>query len=122
MSDVVMPSGLSARGQTFWEAVTSDYELSVSELELLVEVCRSLTQLDALAAAVEHDGIMIEGSMGQLRPHPAISQANATRGVLSRLLGQLALPDPDGESVPSPESVRARRAGTARWAGHVRPA
>ena len=114
------PPGLRARGARFWRTVTSAYELGVDELELLEEVCRLLDQLDALRAAVDADGLIVEGSKHQPRVHPAVPQANATRATLRHLVGALGLPDPDGDQVPTATTVRARKAAQTRWARRQR--
>lgn len=118
MKNGKVPAGLGTRGRAFWRDTVADYELSRGELELLVEACRALDQCDALRAAVDADGYTVRGSEGQPRVHPAISQLNATRTLLGRLLAQLDLPDPDGESMPSQATIRARKAAQGRWAGH----
>ena len=122
MSDVSKPrapSGLGARGRRFWREVTSTYELQVDERELLVECCFMLDDLDALRDAVEADGRTVEGSQGQTRQHPALTELRQTRLALGRLVAQLGLPDPDDEegrpAVVSPLSARGRHAARARW-------
>src|SRR4051812_16747276 len=112
------PAGLAARGRRFWTQTVGVYELSDSELNLLAEACRTLDQLEVLAAQVTADGTMIPGAAKQLVLHPAIGEARAQRVVLHRLLASLQLPDEDGASVPTTTTMRARRANVVRWAGH----
>lgn len=95
------------------------WELNRDEVELLAESCRCLDQLEALREAIDADGVTVPGSEGQPRVHPAISQMNATRGLLGKLLAQLGLPDPEGAAVPSASSVRARKAAESRWSRHT---
>lgn len=109
------PKGLQARGRAFWKNVTAVFELSVDETELLVEVTRTIDQCESLAAVLEHDGLTTTGASGQVRAHPVIAELRASRLCLSRLLGQLALPDESGATMSTPQRVRARSAAAARW-------
>jgi phage terminase small subunit len=112
------PRGLQARGRAFWRAVVDTYELTVDEVELLREVCRTLDVAEELAAVLDRDGATTTGSVGQTRVHPAVGELRATRLALGRLLGQLGLPSEDGDRLPSPTTVRNRRASAARWGEH----
>lgn len=114
------PAGLGARGRAFWRRTVGEYELTPAEAELLVEVCRVLDTCADLAEAIRADGTTVAGSKGQPRVHPAIAELRAQRLALGRLLGQLGLEDDDGAALPTPRSVRARKAAESRWAGHVK--
>ena len=117
------PVGLGARGRAFWRHVTADYDLERGEAELLVEIVRTMDVIEALAAAVESDGLMVEGSRGQRRMHPALAELRGQRAALARLLGLLGLPDESGAaSIESPARTRARRAAEVRWRGRRGPA
>lgn len=109
------PKGLHTRGRAFWRSVTDQYEVSLAEVELLTEACRTLDACEGLQQVVTRDGAMVAGSAGQPRVHPALSELRAARVVLSRLLAQLQLPDEDGKALPTAVQVRSRRANTARW-------
>ena len=116
------PRGLKARGRRFWKAVRAGYELNVDELELLVEVCRCLDACEDLAVTVERDGLTVPGSSGQTRVHPAVGELRACRALVGKLLAQLGLPGPDGETLDSPVRARGRAAARKRWAGERRGA
>ena len=90
------PNGLAERGEAFWSTVTSKWDLSPPELEILVEVCRTLDALEVLA-----------GDKAKL------SEARQHRLVLHRLLAALELPEDDG--IASPATLRARKAARTRW-------
>lgn len=111
------PAGLAARGRTYWQTVVTDYELSPSELAILVEVCRTLDDLDRLAEAITRDGVTVLGSTGQTVVHPALTEARGQRLALHRLVSALALPDAYGATVPTTGSLRGKRAAQVRWAG-----
>ncbi|WP_293223265.1 hypothetical protein [Mycolicibacterium sp.] len=69
----------------------SDYELTVHETNLLLQVCRTVDVLDLLAAHVDVDGPILDSPTG-LRTHPALVEARAQRITLARLLAALGLP------------------------------
>ena len=104
------------RGQAFYGAAVAGFELTGSELELLAEVCRLLDEIDLLQAAIAVDGVSVAGSTGQPRVHPGLGEVRQHRLALGRLLSQLALPDLEGEVLPSQVSARARKAAQQRWA------
>jgi hypothetical protein len=113
-----VPAGLAVRGRRFWRETTEKYEVSASELQLLREVCRTMDNLDDLAAAIAADGATVLGSKGQQVVNPALTEARGQRLALHRLIAALALPDEVGEAVPSVARLRASKAAAARWAGH----
>ncbi|AZI58388.1 terminase [Nakamurella antarctica] len=114
------PSGLAARGRQFWETTNQSYDLTESELALLTETCRTMDNLDALAAAIKSEGAMTVGSTGQLVVNPALTEARGQRLALHRLIASLALPDIDGATVNKASSIRGKTAAKARWNGHVK--
>jgi hypothetical protein len=122
MTERRAPAALRARGKRFWTAVTGRWELSLVEIELLVEVCRHLDECEALQLAIRRDGATTKGSNGQVRAHPALAELRGARVVLGRLLAQLRLPDDLGDELPSPRTARARRAAQVRWLHHERGA
>ena len=109
------PPGLGARGRAFWRDTAAGFDLERAELELLAEVCRSLDEIDELTAVVRRDGVTVAGSTGQVRAHPAINEVRSHRLALGRLLAQLALPNVDGVTIPSPSSLGAAHASRSRW-------
>jgi len=78
--------------------------------------------LDMLSAQVAADGPMIRGAAGQQVLHPAVAEGRAQRVVLHRLVAALSLPDPEGATVPTTATLRAKRAASVRWSGHRRGA
>ena len=113
------PKGLGTRGRAFWRRVTSDFELAIDELELLVEVARALDECEALHQVVDEQGRTVTGSRGQVVAHPALAELRQTRIMLGRLLAQLELPDDEGASLPTPLQARGRQANRARWGREV---
>ncbi len=113
-------SGLAARGRAFWGHAVDTYELSETELSLLLECCRLMDECEALRQAIAADGMTVAGSTGQPRVHPAVGELRQHRLALGRLLSQLALPDEDDERLATPLQARGRGAASKRWAGHVK--
>ena len=114
------PADLADRGGRFWDRAVETYELTDTELSLLVEVCRLLDECEALRGAIDEQGTTVLGSSGQTRVHPALGELRQHRLALGRLLSQLALPDEDDEALPTPLQARGRQAASKRWAGHVK--
>jgi hypothetical protein len=112
---VEAPVGLGEAGRGMWAEVTSVYVLTAPERRLLGQACRTLDVLAELDTVVEAEGVTAEGSKGQTVTHPAVSEARQQRLALGRLLAQLALPDPEGQTIRSPAQVAAHAAAQARW-------
>jgi hypothetical protein len=107
------------RGQEFYDHCISEYDLTETEKALLLECCRTLDDLEALAEVLERDGVTVKGSTGQTRTHPALGEIRQHRLALGKLLSLLELPDPEGETLPSYVQAQARAAGrrgaNSRW-------
>lgn len=109
------PEGLGRRGLAFWHSATSDFDFTDAEIGLLEEACRTLDDLDALAASVREYGVMTEGSQGQPVVNPALTEARGQRVVLHRLIAALQLPDDEGNAVPTGTKLRTSTAARQRW-------
>lgn len=73
-------------------------------------------RIEELDRLVERDGLMVAGSKGQSRLHPAVQEARMARAELSRLLDRLQLPvSADGED-ERPKDPMKQRAANRRWA------
>lgn len=116
------PPGLGARGRRFWRATLGDFELSDAEQEILAEACRTLDDLDRLAALVTDHGSMVTGSQGQPVLNPALTEARGQRLALHRLVAALQLPDADDAPIPTAVQMRGKRAAQTRWRGHTKEA
>lgn len=112
------PAGLAARGRRFWRETVEKYDLNAAEMLILQETCRTLDDLDRLADAIAADGVTVLGSAGQTVVNAALTEARGQRLALHRLVSALNLPDAEGEAVPSPQRIRAKRAAASRWRDH----
>lgn len=111
------PAGLGTAGARFWRAVTTENDLRPDEVVLLEAACRTIDTVAQLDEAMRDEPLTVRGSAGQLREHPLLSEARQQRLALSRLLRQLALPEPE-EVAEVRDAVRARKAraaARARW-------
>jgi hypothetical protein len=121
MGDVPKPpAGLRAPGKRLWVAVVNKYVLTAAEVEMLGQACRTADELDRLERAVRAlPELTVQGSMGQIRPHPLLAEVRAHRLLLERLTSALCLPNEDEEVGPTPGQKHGRRAINARWKDHV---
>ncbi|MGP6172003.1 hypothetical protein ACTU6V_12450 [Microbacterium sp. A204] len=111
---VKVPTGLGKRGKAFWAALTEKIEYAVQESEVLVEACRTLDRIDELTEAVQSDGVMISGSMGQRILHPAIGELRQQQASFVRLVGALHLPE-DEQAKDKFHTARAKAGAAGRW-------
>lgn len=108
---------LGHSGQHLWDSVTRRYELSKHEEVLLGSACRLADTIADLEAALTSEGLIVQGSQGQPRVHPAVSELRQNRLVLARLVADLGLPLNEAAQnvkLPSPASQRASHAVQVR--------
>ena len=104
------------RGKRFLAMILELYEdLSKTELELLEVIVRTLDEIDVLQTRLDADGLIVEGSAGQPRIHPAVNELRQHRALAARLLAQLQLPDEDGNTISTPRQTAAKLSQKARW-------
>ena len=75
------PAGLSARGRRLWRAVAVDFDLSLSERELLTEACRCLDNCERLELALRDEPLTVAGQPRADRRPP--SRCRAPIGALA---------------------------------------
>lgn len=74
------PRGLSAAGKHLWSATVAEYEFEgAADLALLAELCQAFDGARACRARIARDGLMVDGSAGQPRPHPLLAIEDAYR-------------------------------------------
>ena len=108
--DDLKPRG---RGRRLWRYVTDGYDPNPADVEVLVEACRALDEVDELHAVVARDGVTTSGSRGQTVLHPAMGELRQARAELRRLLEALGLDADEGEAGAT--SRRASAAARKRW-------
>lgn len=114
-ADVVEPpEGLGDAGRALWEMVTADLPSSwvldgreAALLGLAAQQADALAELEALVAA---EGLTTTGSQGQVVVHPGVGEARQARLAIDRLIGRLALPQPQKAGAETAQSQHARNA------------
>lgn len=110
------PARLSASARALWVGVTSRWELRPDELRILEDACREATLVDKIEAALKGADLVTDGSTGQVRAHPLLSEVRQHRVAMTSLLARLALPDDEAEGrQDAARSEHARAAAVARW-------
>jgi hypothetical protein len=97
-----------------WRRFVEKFEFDGHELAILEAACHQADDVAHLEALVATDGMMVVGSVGQRRLHPAVTEARNGRLALGKLLAQLSLPE-GAQPIRSEASTRAQRAADARW-------
>lgn len=110
-----MSTDLGNRGRAFWDAQQAQLEFDPHEEAVLLEACRTLDMIDALAKAVESDGVMLVGSQGQPVLNGAVAELRQQQAALARLIIQLNLDAADVAGAISAKSGASRAAAQKRW-------
>ncbi|PXA71866.1 terminase [Cryobacterium arcticum] len=111
------PRSLKNRGRQLWISIHAEFEPHEHETALILEVCRTLDTIDALAKSIETDGVMITGSQGQLVLNTAVAELRQQQAAYARLLPLLNLDSSASVvGILSPTQARASHAATAKWA------
>lgn len=108
------PDGLEKAGKRVWTQILAEFDLDSRELLVLEQAARQADAVAALEAEVASSGLVGRGSSGQPRLSQTVVELRQARLALSKLLGELALPDDDGETAAG---RHARKAAAARWGG-----
>ncbi|MFE4701077.1 hypothetical protein ACFRIC_28860 [Streptomyces sp. NPDC056738] len=118
MGAVNAPDGLGEAGLSLWQQVLEGFDPAPDELALLGEACRTVDELEAIAAALAAGPAVVQGSTGQPKASPLFAEARAHRVVLAKLLEQLAFPSEGEEAGRTPNQLRASKAAEVRWSLH----
>lgn len=110
------PTRLSASARALWTGVTARWELRPDEMRILEDACREATLVDKIEAALKAADLVTDGSTGQVRAHPLLSEVRQHRVAMTSLLARLALPDDEADGrQDAARSEHARSAAIARW-------
>ncbi len=99
-----MPPGLGPSGRRLWREITGQFGFDPAEVQVLGELCRQVDTVDALAAAVAEDGVMIDNASGGKKLNTAVTELRQGRLAVARLAAALRLPSDDSAR---PEQRRA---------------
>lgn len=106
-----------SRGQRFKSFVLDNFSFEPAEMEVLAEVVSLLDEIDLLKVAIDADGVTVQGSTGQTRTHPALTEIRQHRLAVQRLLAALQIPDVDEGTMKTPAQLRSIAGNKARWGG-----
>jgi hypothetical protein len=92
------PAGLQKAGVSLWKAVLADVdeacELDAREAHALEQAARAADRAEELEALIVRDGLMVPGSAGQERLHPAVSEQRMQRALSASLVSRIELDPP----------------------------
>ena len=111
------PAGLGRSGRALWRNLQGEFGFAAHELAILTQVCRIVDRLDAIEAELAGATLTVEGSTGQPKAHPLLSEWRAQARVLESLSRALSIPLPS-EDVGRRRSPSAREAALQRWGRH----
>jgi P27 family predicted phage terminase small subunit len=79
------PRTLGPAGRRLWRAIQAEYEIAdAASLNILESLCQVSDRLAECREAIARDGLVVEGSGGQPRPHPLLqTEAEARRALLA---------------------------------------
>lgn len=110
------PRSLKTRGRKLWISLNESLEWDAQEVALLLEVCRTLDTIDALAESIETEGVMVNGSQGQKVLNSAVAELRQQQAAYARLLPLLNVDEATtGAAIKSPKAASAARAAKVRW-------
>jgi P27 family predicted phage terminase small subunit len=96
------PAGLRKAGAALWARVLADvhadWELDSSDLHGLEQAARAVDRAQELGEVIDRDGLMIAGSTGQERLHPAVAEQRMQRQLSAHLVSKIALAPPDAKT------------------------
>lgn len=114
------PRTLGKRGKAFWRDIQGDNELDSPSTEVLLEACRTLDRLEALAEVIDAEGVTATGSAGQRVVHPAVAEARQLQITLTRLVDAIGLPESEDDT-RAHEAWKTKRAKAGAAARHGFP-
>jgi hypothetical protein len=97
------PDDLSASSRALWPGLVADLAVAAMassrattaaahvDLLLLADVLRARDRLDDIAAQIGKDGVTVNGSQGQIRPHPLLAVERALRAEVATGFERLEL-------------------------------
>jgi hypothetical protein len=89
------------------------WTFDIAETEVLRDVTVLMGRVESLTAAILRDGDVVDSPTGR-RVNPCVAELRQLGTAIARLLGQLELPDEDGQSMPSATTARNRRGAEAQ--------
>jgi P27 family predicted phage terminase small subunit len=85
------PPHLSASAAAWWRITLENYVLGEHHLRLLQLCCEAWDEAQAAREELARDGLTVQGSAGNVRPHPCIRIEHDARLTVARLVRELDL-------------------------------
>lgn len=113
----VMPLRIDEASKQFWRRITSQYSLGPDEGAMLNEIVKEMTIINRLQFEIDRSGLTSLGSYGQSVVNPMLIEIRQHRGILTRLMKGLELPESDEQSSTRKARVSAinRENVKKRW-------
>lgn len=113
------PAGLEATGLRVWQDFHAElpegWSFDPRELHALEAACRLFDRLDQLDQVIDQHGVTVAGSTGQLVVNPALVEFRHCAAAVSKLLGELEIPNGQDAVPETAATKRGRKAAQARW-------
>lgn len=109
------PEGLGPAGSALWASIIDVYEIEPQESLYLAEACREADIVARLESALTDADVTVDGSRGNVRPNPLLTELRGHRDLLARLVARLRLPSEDTDAAKAHTSAMARKAANTRW-------
>lgn len=103
------PAGLLVSGKRLWRSILKEFALEEYEKLVLLQACRCVDRLDAMAKEILASTLTVENFKGDEVVHPLIAESRQQSQTLARLLASLRVPM--GETLGD---QRPQRRGGAR--------
>lgn len=103
------PSDLGEHGAALYRLIDGEWKLRPDELALLLAAARTVDELTILESALAISSPVVEGSRGQVRAHPLVSQVREHRLTLRLLLSSLRLDEDNAKNADGAERSHAGR-------------
>jgi P27 family predicted phage terminase small subunit len=118
------PAHLDKAGKALWKEIHQElpdgWVLDHREIAILRLACEQADDLSSIRDTMKAQGNVVEGSRGQQVMNPLLTEARQARTSISRLLGQLALPDADAQPMTmrqaqGREAAKKKKVQTEAW-------
>ena len=94
------PAGITGAGLALWDQLTEALELTMTERQVAVELCRTVSLCEQLDGELRALGPVVDGQRG-IKVNPIAAELRQQRLVVARLVASLNIPDPDDVDRPS---------------------
>jgi hypothetical protein len=87
----VLPKHLSMKARRYARALLKTYCFENHQVEVVISLAECLDRISDCRAAIKAKGAFFEDRLGNIKPHPALSEERSHRITFARLLRELSL-------------------------------